>query len=108
MFCAQVEGLLQDVDLLAGPVEPVTAPVILERRIDVGGESLPAVPLLTKYTRVYNITGSPAISVPCGFAEDGLPVGLHLAGRNFDEMTVLKAAYAYQQANDWHTRRPAL
>ncbi len=108
VFCAQVEGLLQDVDLLAGPVEPVTAPVILERRIDVGGESLPAVPLLTKYTRVYNITGSPAISVPCGFSEDGLPVGLHLAGRNFDEMTVLKAAHAYQQANDWHTRRPTL
>ncbi len=108
VFCAQVEELLGSVDLLAGPVEPVTAPVILERRIDVGGESLPAVPQLTKYTRVYNITGSPAISVPCGFADDGLPVGLHLAGRNFDEMTVLRAAYAYQQASDWHTRRPPL
>ena len=46
VFCAQVNGLLQQVDLLAGPVEPVTAPVLLERRIDVGGESLPAVPLL--------------------------------------------------------------
>ena len=108
VFCAQVDELLQQVDLLAGPVEPVTAPVILERRIDVGGEALPAVPLLTKYTRVYNITGSPAISVPCGFAADGLPVGLHLAGRNFDEMTVLRAAYAYQQANDWHRQRPPL
>ena len=108
VFCAQVDDLLREVDLLAGPVEPVTAPAILERRIDVGGESLPAVPLLTKYTRVYNITGSPAISVPCGFADDGLPVGLHLAGRNFDELTVLRAAHAYQQANDWHTRRPPL
>ena len=108
VFCAQVAELLKDVDLLAGPVEPVTAPGILERRIDVGGESLPAVPLLTKYTRVYNITGSPAISVPCGFADDGLPVGLHLAGRNFDETTVLRAAYAYQQAHDWHHRRPPL
>ncbi len=108
VFCAQVAELLKDVDLLAGPVEPVTAPEILERRIDVGGESLPAVPLLTKYTRVYNITGSPAISVPCGFAGDGLPVALHLAGRNFDETTVLRAAYAYQQAHDWHHRRPPL
>ena len=108
VFCAQVAELLKDVDLLAGPVEPVTAPGILERRIDVGGESLPAVPLLTKYTRVYNITGSPAISVPCGFSDDGLPVGLHLAGRNFDETTVLRAAYAYQQAHDWHHRRPPL
>lgn len=108
VFCAQVAELLKDVDLLAGPVEPVTAPEILERRIDVTGESLPAVPLLTKYTRVYNITGSPAISVPCGFADDGLPVGLHLAGRNFDEARVLRAAYAYQQAHSWHHQRPPL
>lgn len=108
VFCNQVADLLRDVDLLAGPVEPVTAPMILERRIEIGGQSLPAVPMLTKYTRVYNITGSPAISVPCGFAPDGLPAGLHLAGRNFDEMTVLRAAYAYQQATGWHAQRPAL
>ncbi len=108
VFCQQVAGLLENVDLLAGPVEPVTAPQILERRIEIGGEALPAVPMLTKYTRVYNITGSPAISVPCGFGPDGLPVGLHLAGRNFDELTVLRAAYAYQQATDWHARRPPL
>ena len=108
VFCAHVADLLKDVDLLAGPVEPVTAPDILARRIDVGGQLLPAVPLLTKYTRVYNITGSPAISVPCGFADDGLPVALHLAGRNFDEVTVLRAAYAYQQAHDWHHQRPPL
>ena len=108
VFCQQVAGLLENVDLLAGPVEPVTAPRILERRIEIGGVALPAVPMLTKYTRVYNITGSPAISVPCGFGPDGLPVGLHLAGRNFDESTVLRAAYAYQQATDWHTRRPPL
>ena len=86
----------------------MTAPRILERRIEIGGEALPAVPMLTKYTRVYNITGSPAVSVPCGFGPDGLPVGLHLAGRNFDELSVLRAAYAYQQATDWHTRRPPL
>ena len=108
VFCTHVAELLKDVDLLAGPVEPVTAPEILARRIDVGGQLLPAVPLLTKYTRVYNITGSPAISVPCGFADDGLPVALHLAGRNFDEVTVLRAAYAYQQAHDWHHQRPPL
>jgi aspartyl-tRNA(Asn)/glutamyl-tRNA(Gln) amidotransferase subunit A len=108
VFCQQVAGLLENVDLLAGPVEPVTAPEILARRIDIDGESVPAVPLLTRYTRVYNITGSPAISVPCGFSGDGLPVALHLAGRNFDESTVLRAGYAYQQATDWHRRRPPI
>ena len=108
VFCGQVAELLREVDLLAGPAEPVTAPLLLERRVEVNGESRPVVPMLTKYTRVYNITGSPAISVPCGFAGDGLPVGLHLAGRNFDELTVLRAAYAYQQATEWQTRRPPL
>ena len=108
VFCAQVNDLLRDVDLLAGPTEPVTAPALLERRVEVNGESRPVVPMLTKYTRVYNITGSPAISVPCGFGADGLPVGLHLAGRNFEEATALRAAYAYQQATGWHTRRPPL
>ena len=108
VFCAQVNDLLRDVDLLAGPAEPVTAPALLERRVEVNGQARPVVPMLTKYTRVYNITGSPAISVPCGFAADGMPVGLHLAGRNFDEATALRAAYAYQQAAGWHTRRPPL
>ena len=128
VFCAQVDALLKDVDLLAGPTEPVIAPVIIERRVAVNGQSRPVVPMLTKYTRVYNLTGGPAISVPCGFADSGLadggtandgladggladdtmPAGLHLAGRNFDELTVLRAAYAYQQATDWHTRRPPL
>ena len=108
VFCAQVNDLLRDVDLLAGPTEPTTAPALLERRVEVNGESRPVVPMLTKYTRVYNITGSPAISVPCGFGADGLPVGLHLAGRNFEEATALRAAYAYQQATEWHKRRPPL
>lgn len=108
VFCAQVDDLLRDVDLLAGPTEPTTAPALLERRVEVNGESRPVVPMLTKYTRVYNITGSPAISVPCGFGADGLPVGLHLAGRNFEEGTALRAAYAYQQATEWHKRRPPL
>ena len=108
VFCQQVAGLLRDVDLLAGPAEPVTAPSLLEQRVEVGGRSRAVTPMLTKYTRVYNITGSPAISVPCGFAGDGLPVGLHLAGRGFDEATVLRAAYAYQQATDWSGRRPPL
>ena len=52
--------------------------------------------------------GFPAISVPCGFSDTGLPIGLQLAGKPFDELTVLRAAHAYEQATDWHTRRPPL
>ena len=55
-----------------------------------------------------NLTGAPALSVPCGFTPDGLPVGLQLFGRAFDEARVLSFAHAYEQSTDWHHRRPPL
>src|SRR5207249_3435559 len=57
----------------------------------------------TSLTRPFNVTGQPAISVPCGFSSLGLPIGLQLAGRAFEDATVLQAAHAYEQATDWHT-----
>ncbi len=56
----------------------------------------------------FNLLGTPAISVPCGFTGDGLPVGLQLVGRWFDEAAVLRAAHAFEGATDWHSRRPPL
>ena len=55
-----------------------------------------------------NLAGLPGISVPAGFTGGGLPIGLQLIGRAFDEATVLRAAHAYERATDWHTRRPNL
>ncbi len=100
--------LLDEVDLLAGPTEPVTAPEILSSRVMAGEQEIGVVGALTQYTRPYNINGFPAISVPCGFSQSNMPIGLQLAGRPFDELTVLRAAHAYEQATDWHTRRPPL
>ena len=54
----------------------------------------------------FNVAGVPALSINCGFTSDGLPVGLQLVGRPYDEPTVFRAAYAYEQATDWHTMRP--
>jgi len=54
-----------------------------------------------------NLAGIPALNVPCGFAQE-LPVGLQLMGRPFEEETLLRVGHAYQQATDWHTRRPEL
>ena len=96
------------VDLLAGPSEPVTAPPLLQQQVLAGEQEIGTVAALTQYTRPYNITGFPAISVPCGFSSEGLPIGLQLAGRPFDEETVLRAAHAYEQTTDWRTRRPPL
>ena len=59
-------------------------------------------------TRPFNYLGLPAISIPCGFDPNGLPIGLQLAGRPFGEARVLKAAEAYQRDTDWHRKFPRL
>jgi aspartyl-tRNA(Asn)/glutamyl-tRNA(Gln) amidotransferase subunit A len=64
--------------------------------------------LRPSFTHPFNLTGLPAISLPCGFTPDHLPVGLQIAARPFEESTALRAAHAYEQATDWHRRRPAL
>ena len=106
MFNKQARRLLEQVDLLAGPTEPVTAPKLLANSVQAGERKVGTVTALTQYTRAYNITGFPAISVPCGFDESGLPIGFQLAGRPFDDATVLRAAHAYEQATDWGQQRP--
>ena len=53
---------------------------------------------------MFNLTGQPSLQVPCGFDSDGLPVGLQIAGKPFDEATVLQVAYAYEQAAGWHKK----
>ena len=60
----------------------------------------------TPFSYPFNLTQQPAASVPCGFTRDGLPAGLHIVGRMFDDATVLRAAYAYEHATDWRKRRP--
>jgi aspartyl-tRNA(Asn)/glutamyl-tRNA(Gln) amidotransferase subunit A len=63
---------------------------------------------LIRNTNPLNLLGVPAISVPCGFTESGLPIGLQLAGRWWDEAAVLRAAFAYEQASDWRRQAPPL
>ena len=56
----------------------------------------------------FNVLGLPALSLPCGFTADGLPIGLQIVGHAFDEAGILGIAQAYEQATDWHRRRPPL
>ncbi|TAN39414.1 MAG: Asp-tRNA(Asn)/Glu-tRNA(Gln) amidotransferase subunit GatA, partial [Nitrospirae bacterium] len=60
------------------------------------------------FTISVNLAGLPGISIPCGFTKAGLPIGLQLIGKPFDEATILKVAHAYEQATDWHRRKPSL
>jgi len=101
-------ALFQRVDLLATPMCGITAPRIGQREVTIGGEAVPVMAPLTRYTRVFNLTGLPAVSVPCGYSSEGLPIGLQLAGRAWDEATVLRAAYAYGAATGWTQRCPLL
>jgi aspartyl-tRNA(Asn)/glutamyl-tRNA(Gln) amidotransferase subunit A len=59
-------------------------------------------------TRALNLTALPTISIPCGFTNNGLPIGMQITGRPGDEATVLRVAYAYEQATEWHKREPSL
>jgi aspartyl-tRNA(Asn)/glutamyl-tRNA(Gln) amidotransferase subunit A len=91
------------VDLVATPTSPVP-PFRLGEKIED--------PLQMYLTDIFtvsaNLAGVPAISVPCGFTEDRLPIGLQLTGRMFDEATVLRAADAYETLTDWHRQTPVL
>ena len=108
LFDRQTRDLFDTVDILAGPMQPITAHRIGANEVQVGDTVMGSRAALTQYTRPFNLNGFPAMSIPCGFSEDGLPTGLQLAGRPFDEETVLKAAHAYEQATEWHKRRPPL
>ena len=66
----------------------------------------PLLPPVAVGWRAPPITGHPALVVPCGIASDGMPMSLQIAGRPFDEAGLFKIGHAFQQASDWHTRRP--
>jgi len=97
----QVRSIMRDVDVIASPAAPQPAETFEEQDPDARYR-------MPSYTPVFNLTGLPAMSVPCGFSSDGFPIGLQLAGRAFDEATVLRAGHSYEGATDWHRRHPDL
>ena len=96
----QFEQFFEQYDLLLTPATPVAAPLI------EGPDAVEQARLLTRYTAPFNLTGLPALSLPCGFTRQGLPIGLQLVARPWAEATLLRAAQAYEQATAWHTRIP--
>jgi Asp-tRNA(Asn)/Glu-tRNA(Gln) amidotransferase A subunit family amidase len=108
LFYRQSLDLFKENDLVAIPTVPVTAFPIGTTGLTVNGQKANVISLLTQFTRPFNLNGFPAITVPCGFSKEGLPISLQLAARPFDEETVLRAAHAYEQATDWHLRRPPI
>lgn len=89
------------VDLIACPTIPIPAPRVGEDPVAIGETPSPTLLVLTRNNRLFSITGTPAISVPCGFTAAGLPAGLQLAGPMFQEGRLLRAARAYEQDAAW-------
>ena len=107
-FNREFAKTLKRFEVLLAPTTPTAAPKIGDEAVQIGDGTEPVPAMLPRLTRPFNICGIPTISVPCGFTASGMPIGMQLAGRAFDEATVLRVAHAYQQATDWHTRRPPL
>jgi aspartyl-tRNA(Asn)/glutamyl-tRNA(Gln) amidotransferase subunit A len=110
---AELAEALQQVDVLVSPIQNTPPGPIQQASIrggpprgGGGGAARGAIDMSS--TRTFNLTGQPAVSVPCGFSPQGLPVGLQIAGRAFEDDLVLKVAHAYEQATEWHTMHPKL
>lgn len=96
------ELLFEQFDVLILPTTPITAPVL------EGENAVERARQLTRFTAPFNLTGLPALSVPCGFSSENLPIGLQIVSRPWNESGVLRAGYAYQQATNWHTMKPKI
>ena len=94
------------VDALLAPSAPVPAPTIAESDVGNGPDAEAVIQRLTRFTRPINYLGLPSLSIPAGFTRGGLPVGMQLVGRSFDEAMLLRIGAAFQRATDFHARAP--
>jgi aspartyl-tRNA(Asn)/glutamyl-tRNA(Gln) amidotransferase subunit A len=97
----ELDNAMAGLDLVMTAAAPTEAPLIEA----VGKFAIMGKPLLTM---PFNVTGSPAMSVCCGYSGTGLPLSFQLVGKRFDDATVLRLAHAYEQATPWRGRRPVL
>ena len=100
--------VFENVDVVVTPTTPITAWKIGDWHVEVGGRQGSVLAASWRFTYPFNLTGLPAVSVPCGFDRRGLPIGLQIAARPYDEMTLLRVADAYERAHDWTNRTPEL
>ena len=109
MMRNQVLEALSRFDVLICPTMPSGATKPASSRHTADKESvLDALTGPVQLTAPFNLSSVPALSVPCGFTSDELPIGLQVVGRPFDEETVLRVGHAYQEATEWHKRRPPI
>jgi aspartyl-tRNA(Asn)/glutamyl-tRNA(Gln) amidotransferase subunit A len=105
-FSSNLRSIMQGINALVLPTIPMPAIPIVQADTDIliDGVTENATVALLRLTMPFNLAGLPAISLPCGFSAGGLPIGLQIAGKPFEESMILRIAHAYQQLTDWHRR----
>jgi len=101
-----MQSVMTRVDLVHTPVVPIPVPTIAETESRDPSNLRKLIPMFTRNTRLASFFGLPALSVPAGFTDNGMPVAFQLMARPFEEALLLRAGYAYQSATGWHTRSP--
>jgi len=96
-FCEQ---LFEKYDILLLPTTPISAPKVEDT------QAIEAARQLTRFTAPFNLTGLPALSVPCGFTASNLPIGLQIVAKHWGEAKILQAGNAYQSVTNWHKKHP--
>ncbi|HEY7415167.1 MAG TPA: amidase, partial [Ktedonobacteraceae bacterium] len=107
LFSSSLRALMRRVEVFVLPTTPVPAQPaeLMDQDIEIDGVTENLTACYLRLTRPFNLAGLPAISLPCGFTEDNLPLGMQIVGKAFEEATALRIAHAYQQLTDWHRRR---
>ena len=103
MLIREFDALWETCDVLLGP----TIPTLPNKLGDLSENTMSAY-LADAFTAPVSLVGSPSLAIPAGFSKSGLPVGMQIIGRKFDEATILAVGHAYQKATDWHKKKPAL
>ena len=96
------ELFFESYDLLIIPTTPIAAPTI------EGHDAVEQAGRLTRFTAPFNLTGLPALSIPCGFTSEGLPIGMQIIARAWADAKALNAGYAYEQVTEWHKHFPKI
>jgi aspartyl-tRNA(Asn)/glutamyl-tRNA(Gln) amidotransferase subunit A len=108
IFTKEMEKLFKLVDVFVTPTTPIPAFNIEEYYVKIGTEKVNARNALGRLTQAFNLSGLPSITVPCGFTSLGLPIGLQIIAKRFEETTALRVAHTYEINTPWHKQRPKI